>query len=818
MIKRYWPIAVLLAAPAVLMSPVLLTGRVLYWGVPLLQFYGWQNLAAEMWRAGQAPLWNSLAGSGAPLAANLQTGAFYPLNALHLIWPTEVAQSYTALLHVVLAGLFMYAYLRTLKLSPLAAVIGALAYQLCGFFIARLAFFSVTAAFPWIAAWLWRAEKLVGSERWSVSSDTADERLRARANERVSEHAQVDADSRSGQSPASEGRNPKSDIQNVLWLALVIGLGILAGHAQTAVYGLIFVSLYVVWRTIADRAALRHFIPRSLLLFGVAALLGLALAGVQLLPAAELTRESQRAGGLDYTRIMTHSFWPLRVLTLFSPDFFGNPAQNNFWGYDNYWENAAYIGGLPLLLALWVMGKGIGEWRSGIKGRAMRRDSDQANEQASDEAIERESKRAVPVTHHSSLVIFCSLAVVVSLVLAFGWFTPIYPWLYENVPGFDLFQGPARWLVVTEAALGVLAALGAQRWLEQGFSRRAARRLMVSGLALALAGLVAWIVLTGRVSTFGPATLRFGVVLIVAGVLFRARIGAGRTQVVTTLIVAADLIGAHIGLNPTLPPEVYHAPNPAAEAIRADGARGRVFMFDADENALKFGKYLATDQKFIGYGPNELAYWLDFRATLTPNAAMIDGVASANNFDSLIVGGYQDLLDHINALSMAQAQPMLARMNVAYIASPRSLDLPIVTQTPGVTIYAVPQPWPRAYLVSDAANPADVVTTDAIEGSVVGSLTDSGNAVTIRAASPQNGRLILNDVWYPGWQAAIDGRPAPIEIANGAFRAVRFPAGTHTVEFVYAPQSVSIGAAVTLTVGLIVIIGLVWAGRRPNRG
>ena len=49
--------------------------------------------------------------------------------------------------------------------------------------------------------------------------------------------------------------------------------------------------------------------------------------------------------------IMTHSFWPLRLLTLLSPDFFGNPAQNNFWGYDNYWENAAYIGLIPLLLA-----------------------------------------------------------------------------------------------------------------------------------------------------------------------------------------------------------------------------------------------------------------------------------------------------------------------------------------------------------------------------------------------------------------------------------------------------------------------------------
>ena len=99
-------------------------------------------------------------GSGAPLAANLQTGAFYPLNFLYLLLPTEYAMGYTAVLHVILAGLFMYAYLRTMKLSPLAALIGALAFEMNGFLIARAGFLSVTATVPWLAAWLWRAEKL----------------------------------------------------------------------------------------------------------------------------------------------------------------------------------------------------------------------------------------------------------------------------------------------------------------------------------------------------------------------------------------------------------------------------------------------------------------------------------------------------------------------------------------------------------------------------------------------------------------------------------------------------------------------------------
>ena len=93
MIRRRWPILLLILLPIALLAPVVLFGRVLYWGVPLLQFYPWQHAAVEALRSGQLPLWNPLVGSGAPLAANLQTGAFYPLNFLYLILPTEYAMS-----------------------------------------------------------------------------------------------------------------------------------------------------------------------------------------------------------------------------------------------------------------------------------------------------------------------------------------------------------------------------------------------------------------------------------------------------------------------------------------------------------------------------------------------------------------------------------------------------------------------------------------------------------------------------------------------------------------------------------------------------
>ncbi|HTP09598.1 MAG TPA: YfhO family protein, partial [Anaerolineae bacterium] len=563
----------------------------------------------------------------------------------------------------------------------------------------------------------------------------------------------------------------------VLWLALVIGLGILAGHAQTAVYGLIFVSFYLVWRIFSNRSSLRLSIPRSLILFVVAVLLGLALAAVQLLPAAELTRESQRAGGLDYTKIMTHSFWPLRLLTLLSPDFFGNPAQNNFWGYDNYWENAAYIGLIPLLLALYA-----------IWNRLRRRPS-------------------------PGPIGFLATTAILSLLLAFGWFTPIYPFLFNTVPGFDLFQGPARWLVVTILALCALAGFGMQHLIDHGVSRKATTRLILLGLALSLAGLVASVVLKGRVETFGPATLRLGALFILTGGLFRSDWRKPKWIAALVSVVALDLITAHFALNPTLSPEIYHTENPTAQAIAADGSIGRVFTFAQDEAQIKFGKYLAHEmpdgkQQFDGFGPNDLDYWLNERAALLPNAALIDRLPSANNFDSLLVGRYQNLLDQVEQLPLEQALPILSRMHIGYIVSPRELNLPIVTRTPDVTIYRNDQVLPRAWIAPASADLQSI--SEIVPESAVESLTDSGNAVTIRASSPQTGWLILADTFYPGWRATIDGVPVDIQMANDAFRAIEFPAGDHTIVFQYEPRSVLIGllmslaSLATITVGLIV--------------
>jgi len=74
--------------------------------------------------------------------------------------------------------------------------------------------------------------------------------------------------------------------------------------------------------------------------------------------------------------------------------------------------------------------------------------------------------------------------------------------------------------------------------------------------------------------------------------------------------------------------------------------------------------------------------------------------------------------------------------------------------------------------------------------------------------------LVLNDAWYSGWSATVDGQPAPILPANVAVRGVLVPAGTHRVTFTYRTPGQRLGAFLSLgTLGLLGLAAL-WERRR----
>jgi uncharacterized membrane protein YfhO len=72
-----------------------------------------------------------------------------------------------------------------------------------------------------------------------------------------------------------------------------------------------------------------------------------------------------------------------------------------------------------------------------------------------------------------------------------------------------------------------------------------------------------------------------------------------------------------------------------------------------------------------------------------------------------------------------------------------------------------------------------------------------------------SGWLVLGEWDYPGWKARVDGRPSEIYRAYYGLRAVPLAAGVHTVEFLFRPASLYVGAALSSLALLVTAVGMV---------
>jgi hypothetical protein len=89
------------------------------------------------------------------------------------------------------------------------------------------------------------------------------------------------------------------------------------------------------------------------------------------------------------------------------------------------------------------------------------------------------------------------------------------------------------------------------------------------------------------------------------------------------------------------------------------------------------------------------------------------------------------------------------------------------------------------------------------------------NRVEIVADTPGPAVLVLADTYYPGWQAIVDGRAAPVLAANGLVRAVPLPDGGHVVEMRFRPPLAL--AEGLMSLGSIALLGLAWNAERSIR-
>ncbi|WP_165066220.1 YfhO family protein [Paludisphaera rhizosphaerae] len=509
-----------LAVPLLLVfEPILLRGRQLAFQDAGHFYYPLLRRVQQEWDAGRWPLWAPEASAGTPLLGNPTAAVLYPGKLVFFVLPHAWAVRWYVVGHVALAFGAMWALLRGWRISPVGSALGSLAY---GFGVPLL---SQTSNMIFLVGAAWLPLGLLAADRW----------LRLGQRSALAALALVLALQVLGGDPEaaylvvvcaggyaaglSAAAGPPATISRLLkrlgLAAAAVLIGLLAvsywaawvirwigtakigdpapirpphGAIACALWGVLGVFLVRKART---SPPVRAFLTRSAGLLG-ASVLGLALAGAQLLPVLEYSSMSFRAAESEgFHDFYAYSPNPLQVLDTIWPNAFGT-LEGGYRSWldmippkpaNRLWMPSLYLGWLTIVLALSAFGVRKGPpWRAWLSVVAV-------------------------VSFLAALGSFGSPLLWARLVP--GWESvlgPIEPpfnwqvradgymrdgdggvyWLLASLlPGFRSFRYPPKLFVLCSLALSGLAAMGWDRLTERDTeSKERSRRAWVVAGAL----------------------------------------------------------------------------------------------------------------------------------------------------------------------------------------------------------------------------------------------------------------------------------------------------------------------------------------------
>lgn len=129
---------------------------------------------------------------------------------------------------------------------------------------------------------------------------------------------------------------------------------------------------------------------------------------------------------------------------------------------------------------------------------------------------------------------------------------------------------------------------------------------------------------------------------------------------------------------------------------------------------------------------------------------------------------------------------------------------------------------PKQVAVFDAKKfPAVKPATYADSSATIALTSYAPDALAYRYSAAQPATVVFSEIYYAdGWQAFLDGQPAPHFRADWVLRAMQVPAGAHEIKFVFEPKEYKIGNTVSLlsSLGVLVAVGGAgWLGLRRRR-
>ncbi len=265
------------------------------------QYYFYREFFNTWISQGIFPWWNPYLFGGEPFIANPVVNIWYPPNWLFSFLPLNVAYSWHIAFHIFWAMLGMRIFMIWVirergEMWEIGGWISGVIFGLSGFFMARTfaGHVDVIAAASWMP---WTV--------WAFSREK----------------------------------------KNIVIASVVFALQLLSGYQTMAFFTVIAVLIVAVFESVKQRSA------RPLVLVFIALFIGVCLAAIQILPAAEFFGQSIRTFEFPY---VWHSYGSLEwrsLLQFLHPFAFGNP-YTYIGPPPNFIEHSAFVGIGGLALAV----------------------------------------------------------------------------------------------------------------------------------------------------------------------------------------------------------------------------------------------------------------------------------------------------------------------------------------------------------------------------------------------------------------------------------------------------------------------------------
>lgn len=764
--------------------------RMLFGGDTLSLGYVARAFYAEMLKSGTFPFWNPQLLGGTPFLEALSGGdSLYPPSALLLVLlEPHRALGWKLVLHIVAAGFFMWAWVRTLGASRAAALVAGVGYMLSPYLVSLVhpghdGKLFVTALTPLM---FWAVERHF---------------------------------SRPGPGTFAG-------------IGLVVAMVLLTTHFQMAYFLFGAVGLYAIFRAVQVGRGERRGPTRAGLRFGLflaASMAGAAAAGVQFLPSASYVTEYSRrvqttraaAGETGRAWSSSWSLHPEEAMSLLIPEFAGNDAGGSAWTERTYWGRNATRDNLPIagvvvlvLAAVSFAGaarRGVRRFFAGLGGVAL---LFALGEHTPVWGLFYALVPGIRLFRAPDMVMFLFVFSAATLAAL-----AVDRLLGAMESGRDEEWRPVLRVVAGATALmGVLAVLAASGALtsiwtrviypDVGEGRLAAlsalqpflvRGAFVAAVMTAAVGALAW---GAKKGVLTPALLVGGVAALVA---------VDQLRLVTPFVQTLDF-------------QEWSRPDPNIQALlelERGGEPYRLLSFaraGQDVQPAMHGIELAA-----GHHPNDLSRYRE-----------LIGMVGSGFPENLVNPNIRRLLNVRYILWPDwQLGPVGDEGVVSRTAVPGGQPHETLLAEPGLprarlvgAATVVPDGQAVAYMLSTGFAPErEVVLSEPPpvpldDGSPVSGevrwLERTPNRLRLSVSSDRPALLVVADNWFPAWRATVDGVEAPVLRAYHTLRAVPVPAGSSTVEMGYRSDELVragwLSLAAFLVLGGLGAVGFV-AGR-----